>query len=107
MRLLKSADKSVSQIAVELGVRRNQLYRWREELAEKGSATFSNQRGRKAKEDESDVVRFLRELAEVTEERDILEKAAQYFARELKWSTLSLSRIVTNMLRRKCVRYCA
>jgi transposase len=38
--------------------------------------------GRKADQD-SEIVRLKRELARVMEERDILKKAAAYFAKEL------------------------
>lgn len=83
VRLLEHADKPASEIALDLGVRRNQLYKWREQLADKGEHAFQGS-GRKPKDQESEIVRLKRELAEMTEERDILKKAAQYFARTSK-----------------------
>lgn len=82
VRLMKLDEKPVSQLALELGVRRNQLYKWEEQITAKGESAFST-RGRKPKVDEAEVVRLRRELAKVKEEHDILKKAAAYFAREL------------------------
>jgi len=82
VRLLELGQKPAAQLALELGVRRNQLYKWKEQLRGKGDAAFAGP-GRKAAAQESEVVRLRRALAKVTEERDILKKAVAYFAREL------------------------
>ena len=58
-------------------------YRWREQLRSKGPDGFHDNVGRPAAEESAEVKRLKRELERVTEERDILEKAAAYFAREL------------------------
>lgn len=83
VRLLEQADKPAAEIALDLGVRRNQLYKWRDQLSAKGEAAFGGS-GRPRKDQESEISRLRRELARVQEERDILKKAAQYFAKELK-----------------------
>jgi transposase len=83
VRLLDLGQKSAAQLALELGVRRNQLYKWKEQLSGKGKDAVFRGPGRKAAAQESEVVRLKRELAKVTEERDILKKAVAYFAREL------------------------
>ena len=82
VRLLELGKKSAVELALELGVRRNQLYKWKEQLGSKGAKAFRGS-GRRPASEESDVTRLKRELAKVTEERDILKKAAAYFAREL------------------------
>jgi transposase len=82
VRLLELGQKSAVQLALELGVRRNQLYKWKEQLGSKGEKAFRGP-GRKPVAEESEVSRLKRELEKVTEERDILKKAAAYFAREL------------------------
>ena len=82
VRLLSLGKKSGSELALELGVRRGLLYKWKEQLAGKGDAAFGGS-GRKAVTSDGEVARLKRELAKVTEERDILKKAAAYFAREL------------------------
>jgi transposase len=82
VRLLELGEKSASELALELGIRRNQLYKWKEQLGSKGEKAFRGP-GRKPASEESEVARLKRELEKVTEERDILKKAAAYFAREL------------------------
>ena len=80
VRLLKDSGRPGAEIARELGIRRNQLYKWAEQLKGKGrQRAFLGSGPRRAAEDE--VTRLQRELAKVTEERDILKKAAAFFAR--------------------------
>ncbi len=84
IKLLREGNRPAAEVARELGVKRELLYRWCAQLEEKGSGTFKNGSGRPKKEDESEVTRLRRELESVKEERDILKKAAAYFARDLK-----------------------
>lgn len=83
VRLLELAQKSAAQLALELGIRRNLLYKWQRDLRGKGEAAFRGQ-GRKPSDQQSEVARLRAELKKVSEERDILKKAAAYFAKELK-----------------------
>lgn len=83
VRLLELGDKPAAQLALELGVRRNQLYKWQHDVRGKGEAAFPGQ-GAKPLGERSEVERLNSELKKVTEERDILKKAAAYFAKELK-----------------------
>ena len=46
VRLLERGDKEISQLARELGVRRNQLYKWKAELENHGEAAFPGKGGR-------------------------------------------------------------
>lgn len=80
VRLLEQGNKPPAEIARELGVRRNQLYKWQEQCRSKGGDAFPG-KGRRA-EKEEEIARLKRELERVKEERDILKKAARYFARE-------------------------
>lgn len=82
VRLLELGQRPASELALELGVRRNQLYKWKDQLGSKGDKAFRGA-GRKPASDESEVEQLKRELKKVTEERDILKKAAAYFAKEL------------------------
>ena len=84
VRLLKLGEKPAAALAMELGVRRVLLYRWRDEVAVKGEAVFGGKPGPKTSPQAGELVRVKRELAAVTEERDILKKAATYFARKLR-----------------------
>jgi transposase len=82
VRLLDAGEKPAADLARELGVRRNQLYKWKAELTKHGADAFPGMGSRSAAKDE--VVRLRKELERVKEERDILKKAAAYFAKELK-----------------------
>jgi transposase len=82
VRLLDAGQKPATDLARELGVRRNQLYKWKEELMKHGAEAFPGMGRRSAGKDE--VTRLRKELERVKEERDILKKAAAYFAKELK-----------------------
>ena len=84
VRLMSESDKPSSEIATELGIRRNQLYKWKEQLQEKAEEAFPNKRGRPLKENQSEVTTLRQENARLRKEVDILKKAAVYFAKELK-----------------------
>ena len=80
-RLLKTTNKPAADLARELGVKRNQLYKWQEQLTVKGETAFPGKGNRSANKD-NEIARLKKELKHVKEERDILKKAAVYFARE-------------------------
>jgi transposase len=80
IRLWKSSGRAAAAIARELGLRRNHLYKWQHELDTFGEAAFPGKGGRAHSLDE--LTRLRRENARLREERDILKKAAAFFARE-------------------------
>jgi len=84
VRMMESGAKPPAELAMELGIRRNQLYKWKEQLQAKGEEAFPNQRGRPKKEDQSELTTLKQENERLKEELEILKKAAAYFARELK-----------------------
>ena len=89
--MLELGEQPAAQLARELGIRRNLLYKWRDQLSAKGDAAFAGPGRRprgavsanRAETLAEANVRLTRELADMREERDILKKAAAYFAREL------------------------
>ena len=83
VRLLDAGERPAAETARALGIKREQLYRWREQLRRRGPEGFRDRAGRPAQSETAEVLRLKRELARVSEERDILKKAAAYFAREL------------------------
>jgi transposase len=83
VRLMETSNRPAMEIAMELGIRRNQLYKWKEQLSEKGEEAFKG-RGRPKKENQSELTTLQRENDRLREEIEILKKAAAYFARELK-----------------------
>lgn len=82
VRLMESSEKPASDLARQLGVRRNQLYKWKEQLGKRGAKAFPGSGRQKGEMDE--LTRLRQELEKVKEERDILKKAAAYFAKELR-----------------------
>ena len=83
IRLLREGKRPIAEIARELGVKRTLLYRWKDQLEDNGNKAFEGS-GKPKLEDMSELSRLKRELKDVKEERDILKKAAAYFARDLK-----------------------
>lgn len=79
VQLLNAGQRPAAEIARELGIPRNRLYKWQQDIAVHGGAFPGS--GRQA-EPAAELTRLTHELARVTEERDILKKAARYFARE-------------------------
>lgn len=74
--LVREAKRPVSEVARELGINVNSLYNWL------GSAT--NVLSNKVSNDDSseEIKRLKKALAQAELERDILKKAAAYFAKE-------------------------
>ena len=83
LQLMASSDRPASEIAMQLGIRRNQLYKWKEQMTKKGDVP-SAKKGRPKKEDQSEAARLRQENKRLKEENEILKKAAAFFAKELK-----------------------
>ena len=83
VRLLELGQKPATQLALELGVARNQLYKWQEQLKQSGSDSAFRGPGRRKLDAQDEIERLRRDLKKVTEERDILKKAAAYFAKDV------------------------
>ena len=91
VKLLQSGTKPGTLIAMELGIQRNLLYKWAEALKQHGGNTETvfqgpgrNKLGKHHDPFKVENARLKRELARVTEERDILKKAEAYFAKVRK-----------------------
>lgn len=67
----------VAEVAARLGISKYSLYEWRKRYGKPAVV---------ARDDDqvAEVRRLKRELQRVTEERDILKKAAAYFAKDAK-----------------------
>lgn len=79
VRLSGSREKTVAQIARDLGVPERVLYRWRHELREQREQAFPG-KGRQSELEEENR-RLKRELELLTQEREILKKALGIFSR--------------------------
>ena len=64
----------VAEVSKRLGVSSHSLYAWKKKFSQPAGSD----------EKESEIRRLKRELARVTEERDILKKATAYFAKDAK-----------------------
>jgi len=82
IRMMDSSDKPASDVARELGIRRNQLYKWKEQLENTGDVA-SGKRGRPKNSEQSETARLEAEVRRLKEENEILKKAAVFFAKEL------------------------
>jgi len=82
LRMMDESDRPASEIAMKLGIRRNQLYKWKEQLEKKGEVA-SAKKGRPKKEDQSELSKVKQELKRLQEENEILKKAAVFFAKQL------------------------
>ena len=80
VRLMEKGVKSPSTIARELGLRRNQLYKWQKQVQIKGDAAFPGE-GKRGASKLSEVELLRRRVLQLEEENEILKKAEEYFTR--------------------------
>lgn len=76
--------RSVTEVAAGLGINRNMLTRWKTEFEADGVVAFPGHGRRGETEAEAEIRRLKRELSIALQERDILKKAAVYFANARK-----------------------
>jgi transposase len=82
LRLLEQGNKSGAVLARELGVRRNQLYKWRREVQIRGENGAFKGPGRNAHKDNvSELTALKRRVVRLEEENAILKKAEAYFSK--------------------------
>lgn len=82
VRLAVDSERPAAEIARELGIHKNLIYKWRKQLSKDSDEAFPG-RG-KLKPSDEEVMRLRRELERVRQERDILKKALVFFAEESK-----------------------
>ena len=79
VKLAIESNHPIAQIAKELGIKKTTLYTWIDK--------YSKPKELAMRTDEhiyDENKRLRKELARVTQERDLLKKAAAYFAKELQ-----------------------
>jgi transposase len=79
VRLIRESDRAISDIARDLGVRRELLYKWKRDLEADPTNAFPG-KGR-LKPEQEQLRQLQQELKRVTEERDILKKALAFFSK--------------------------
>jgi transposase len=80
VELVLRGDRTAVEVARNLGIRVELLYRWKNEYLSHRAEAFPGT-GHLADPEEERVRKLERELASVTEERDILKKALAIFSR--------------------------
>ena len=89
IRLMSEAEKPVAQIARELGIRVNQIYKWKKQVEDKSSNAFSRTPKQSTVNDsvvtdkDAEIQALKLRIERLEAEKDILKKAAAYFAKEL------------------------
>jgi len=79
VKLAIESDKSVAQTARDIGVNENTLHTW----ISKYSRPVDNLKAKRTDEHlYEELKRLKKEVCRLTEERDLLKKAAAYFAKE-------------------------
>ena len=82
VRLASKTGVSRRQVAKQLGIHPNVLASWLEKVEQ---GVWNDKPGEALKsEQQSELERLRREVADLKMERDVLRKAAAYFAKELK-----------------------
>jgi transposase len=82
VRLVTEGRRKVAAVARDLGISANLLHRWKQQFSENGGQAFPGKGHQSAEQEE--LRRLRRQLADVTEERDILKKALAVFSRRPK-----------------------
>jgi transposase len=80
VELSKNRD-NINELATELGIRPELIYRWRTELLDKKEGSFPGNGKPKYTPEEAEIARLKKQLREVEIERDILKKAINIFSR--------------------------
>jgi len=75
--LLKSKNKSITEVAAELGIRQDVLSRWKREYEKSSDKAFPGN----GNPIEAELFLLRKELSSVTQERDILKKALAIFSK--------------------------
>lgn len=73
---------SVAEVSRRLGISQTLLHKWKVQFAAQGGQAFPG-KGQQTPQ-EAELARLRREVEQLRMERDILKKAAQFFAKESK-----------------------
>lgn len=86
---LSNVRGNTQEIARELGVSPELIYRWRAEFRASPKLAFSGNGNKQLTEEQRELARLKRELDDVKMERDILKKAVSIFSASDRKSTNS------------------
>lgn len=80
IRLANESDKPVTQVARELGLRVNQIYKWKQQLELKPDTAFAG--SGKTSDKDTEIKSLKKALAAANEENEFLKKTAIFFAKQ-------------------------
>lgn len=78
MEFWKNSGKSMAEVARDLGIAPNRLYRWKDELEASGENAFPGN----GKSRDEEMERLRKAYADMKMERDILKKALAIFSKQ-------------------------
>lgn len=81
VRMITEEHRKATEVARELGIHENLIYNWKKKYLEDKDESFPGKGNLKSKDDY--VKKLEKEVKRLRDERDILKKAAQFFAKEL------------------------
>ena len=77
-----TSEKSVAEVARDLGISHHNLTHWRTQYRRRGELAFPGHGKERLTPQEEKVRRLQKELNDVTQERDILKKALAIFTKK-------------------------
>jgi transposase len=86
---LSNVRGNVAEVARELGVNPEFIYRWRREIGVRPEQAFGGNGKKQLTEEQKEIARLKRALADAQMERDILKKAVGIFSANDRKSTNS------------------
>lgn len=81
VELSESPSSNVKQIAQDLDIDPDLIYRWRRQLKQGGQRSFPGRGKQDLTPQEAQIARLKKELRDVEIERDILKKAVRIFSK--------------------------
>jgi len=77
-----TSEKTVVEVAQDLGIAHSNLNRWRTQYRKNGELAFPGNGKQRLTPQEEEIRRLKKELYEVSQERDILKKALAIFTKK-------------------------
>ncbi len=81
VRLVVEQGHPATEVARDLGINDSLLHQWKRRLRDEGALAFPGNGRSAGGEQEREIQELRKELAKVKQEREILKKAAAYFAK--------------------------
>ena len=84
VNLSNDPTRSVSEVAANLGIAAELLYKWRKQQSIQGEIAFPGNGIQALTEDQKRIKELEKQLRDAEMERDILKKAVHIFSKEIK-----------------------